>query len=62
MTKVIKNSATLTETMVNSLMGINASLKAAGVTPNIVVNPIYGCGSCAGWSSGKGVCEGKTQK
>lgn len=48
--------------MVNSLMGINASLKAAGVTPNIVVNPIYGCGSCAGWSSGKGVCEGKTQK
>ena len=32
MKKVIKNSATLTETMVNSLMGINASLKAAGVT------------------------------
>lgn len=62
MKKVLSNSAILTESMVSSLIGINESLKAEGVTPKVVVNPIFGCGSCSGWSSGKGVCEGKTIK
>ena len=55
----ISNPAILTDSMLCTLSRINDSLKANGVVPQVIVNPIYGCGSCAMWSSGKGVCEGK---
>ena len=59
MKKTSKKPVCLTDSVIQSLTIINASLKAKGVTPIVVENPIYGCGSCSGWSSGKGVCEGK---
>lgn len=49
------------ESEINVLKKINASLRQQGVTPISINNPIYGCGSCAMWSSGKGVCEGKAK-
>lgn len=61
MKKNLSNSAMLTEDMLCTLSRINDSLKSTGVAPQVIVNPIYGCGSCAMWSSGKGVCEGKAK-
>lgn len=62
MKKVISSSAALTKNDVKSLKEISVSLRSIGTTPQVIENPIYGCGSCAGWSSGKGVCEGNTKK
>lgn len=61
MTKKSTNSAKLEDSVVNSLIEINTTLKQQGITPIAINNPIYGCGSCAMWSSGKGVCEGKAK-
>ena len=54
----VSTSPFIEEEVISKLKSIHASLKCQGVEPEKYDNGIFGCGSCSGWSSGKGVCEG----